>query len=371
MSVMPTAAAKKLIAHLKSDIEVLHHDPKGFTLVLINAGQKPVLLNGFDEVKGVTLITAPHDSFHYGSNKLVRIKDFPAFLGDAKKLDERSMRWKGGAYAEACRFGRRVMVGEGGNNARNLRTVGLVFDAEADAKRFFESWQRALPRGWVETGPVYVEGEGGISREYLASDAMRKNGVHAAVVRVVDETFSHTKVDPKGTRTEKRKTFATAAEALQALNAFEVDWFKQGGVQHEIEFMKTIKRRSDRTLLEHLQEELDEADDPRAFVTKLLGDAKLTLPADLSDDRDALRRAVWPIHEVHWLRVGERLEKGVEHHEVMNRKGVHVYVDRAHLAVAVVTVDARRSHTFADVKRADAKKFDALVQKTLKKYELI
>jgi hypothetical protein len=370
-SSLSTASAKKLIAALGQQLTlVLHHDVKeNFTLV-VDAARRAHLLSGLVATPGVTVTTSKHSSIHY-SDQLVRLTDLKTWLGDAKSLDERFMRWRGGGYCEAVRFGRRVLVVEGGNNARNLQSVGLTFDAEAEAVRFFKSFCAVLPKGWVNTGPVHVAGSGGISREYLGCDEQRKKGVHAAIVQVLDEVLLETLVDPKGNRRSTREVFRSEAEAIAALNAFELAWYRAGGAQHEIEYMASLKRRTERTLIEHLQSELESRPNRAAFVQQLLGDAGLPVPDGLSEDESALLRAVYGTHPAHWLLVGERLPKDVKHYEVENRTPtVHVYCDPKHRAVAEITVDERRG-TWARVKRlVDQKKYDALVAKTLKRLEL-
>ncbi len=350
---------------------VLHDDKKARLRLIITDARAAQLLSGKTPAAGVEVTTEPHDSLHWG-NRLVRLDALKDWLDDAKTLDERSMRWKGAQYAEALRFGRRVLVCAGENNARNLQSVGLTFEEEAEAKRFFTSFATVRPKGWVDTGSVYVEGKGGISREYLGGSAHSKRGVHAAIVRVLDEVSFLTTVDKKGKRTEKRTVHVNEAAALAALNAFELAWYREGGRQHEIEFMKTLLRRKDRTLLDWAAEEVPLQADPVRFTRKLLQDARLDVPARLPSAANELLRTLRTIHAVHWLRVGEQASRDVVHHEVENRRPpVHVYLDEAHLAVAEVTVDARRDHTWAEVKRApDPKKYQALVAKTLKRFAL-
>jgi len=251
---------------------VLHDDKKARLRLIITDARAAQLLSGKTPAAGVEVTTEPHDSLHWG-NRLVRLDALKDWLDDAKTLDERSMRWKGAQYAEALRFGRRVLVCAGENNARNLQSVGLTFEEEAEAKRFFTSFATVRPKGWVDTGSVYVEGKGGISREYLGGSAHSKRGVHAAIVRVLDEVSFLTTVDKKGKRTEKRTVHVNEAAALAALNAFELAWYREGGRQHEIEFMKTLLRRKDRTLLDWAAEEVPLQADPVRFTRKLLQDA--------------------------------------------------------------------------------------------------
>lgn len=350
---------------------VLHDDKKAKLTLIITDARAAQLLSGKAPATGVTVTTAPHDSMHWG-NRLVRLDALAEWLQDARTLDERSMRWKGAAYCEAVRFGRRVLVGVGENNARNLQTVGLTFDDEADARRFFTSFATVRPKGWVDTGPAYVEGKGGISREYLGGPAQAAKGVHAAIVRVLDEVCFVTTVDTKGNRTTERTEHASEAAALEALNAFELAWYRAGGRQHEIEFMERLLRRRDTTLLSWVGDELPRQKDPVRFVRRLLEDARLDVPADLPSEANDLELVLQSVHPMHWLRVGEQASRDVVHHEVQNRKPpVHVYLDVAHLAVAEVTIDARRNHTWATVKRAaDAKKYEVLVAKMMKRFEL-
>lgn len=267
------------------------------------------------------------------------------------------MRWNKGAWAETVRFGRRLLVCSGGNNMRNLSSIGLTFDTESEAKRSFTSFATVLPAGWVDTGPVYVAGCGGVSREYLASEAQReRTRQHAAVVRVLDEELRVTIVDPTGARTEQRQRFATEADAVTALNAFELQWYLAGGEQYEVEYMEGLKRRADRTLVEHVEEELPRAEDPPAFVRQVLRDAGL-------DTVENVERS----HPAHWLKVGERLPADVEHHEVPGKKHerVHLYLDATHRAVAVIVVDEKRDSLWLkDVERAPTdEKFKALSTK--------
>ncbi len=356
MAALSVSHAKKLIARIGQPIAtVFHHDPAGFTL-LLDETRQPHLFVGLEPLRGVLLTAAPFQSIHWGES-LVRVPDLAAWLGDASALDERAMRWNKGAWAEAVRFGRRLLVCQGGNNMRNLRSIGLTFETDSEARRAFTSFATVLPAGWVDTGPVYVAGCGGVSREYLASDAQReRTRQHAAVVRVLDEELRTTIVDPTGNRTEQRQRFATDAEALSALNTFELQWYLAGGQQYEVEHMESLKRRADRTLVEHVEEERSRVESPAAFVRELLSDAGL----------DAVEK-VTQSHPAHWLRVGERLEADVEHHEVPGKKHqrVHLYLDASHRAVAVIVVDEKRdSPWLKHVERAPTdEKFKALSTK--------
>lgn len=356
MAAFSVGHAKKLIARLGQPIaRVLHHDAAAFTLLLDDT-RRPHLFAGLEPVPGVVLTTAPFDSVHW-ADTLVRVPDLAAWLGDARSLDERAMRWNKGAWAEAVRFGRRLLVCEGGNNMRNLSSIGLTFDTESEARRAFTSFATVLPAGWVDTGPVYVAGRGGVSREYLASAAQReRTRQHAAIVRVLDDELRTTIVDPTGNRTEQRQRFATEAEAVSALNAFELQWYLAGGQQYEVESMEGLKRRADRTLVEHVEEELSRVENPAAFVRQVLSDAGL----------DAVEK-VERSHPAHWLRVGERLPAAVEHHEVPGKKHerVHLYLDATHRAVAVIVVDEKRDSSWLKhVERAPTdEKFKALSTK--------
>ena len=157
-------------------------------------------------------------------------------------------------------------------------------------------------------------------------------------------------------RTRQRQRFATEADAVTALNAFELQWYLAGGEQHEVEFMEGLKRRTDRTLVEHVKEELPRAENPAAFVHQVLSEAGLDPVENVEHS-----------HPAHWLKVGEALPADVEHHEVPGKKHelVHLYLDATHRAVAVIVVDQKRDRLWLkQVERAPTdEKFKALSTK--------
>jgi hypothetical protein len=365
---MTPASFKKLAAAAGTTLTTLLHEDKAAGLYLVlDEKLRPHLLDGKAPVAGVTFTTEKRDSFHY-SEPLIAVPDVAAWLGDADRVDERQMAWMGWGYREAVRYGRRVLFLWGTNNARNLQTIGLTFETEDAARRFFTSFATVLPKRYVLTGPAYVPGDGGVAREYFPA---KSPGLQKGLGHVLDETAFWTEQFGNDRR-ERRETFASHDEAMRAFSQWELDWYRAGGRPYEIEYMERLKRRADQTLVEHADQELQHAKDQQAFVRKLLTDAGLAFP-ELPTDLAGLLGVVRSLHPAHWLLVGQRAtpEAEVVHHAVMNKQGVHVYFDRPHRVVAVVEIDERRDRAWAKVTRADdEKKADAAWTKTLKRFKL-
>jgi hypothetical protein len=240
----------------------------------------------------------------------------------------------------------------------------------------------------VDTGPLHVAGRGAVAREYSPPSKQAGKQVNKALGRVVDQTLEWTLDHNNANFATSRQTFATADAALAALSAKELEWYRAGGRPYEIEWMERLRARADSTLIEAVEEAFSVADaasrrgfswvdapssytDPANWVAQLASDAGLPAPSPRPADAAAWRAWLRTQSAAHWLLVGQRLPKKVLSHQVMNKRGVSVHFDAEHLAVAVVTHDAARNHTWAVVKRgANPAKAKALWAATLKRFKL-
>lgn len=369
MPALSNAALSKLSGH--AVVTRVHEDAKAGLVLFIDESKRAHLAVGQTLDVGVSLSTQRRDSIHY-SVPLFEV-EVSEWLRDEKAVDARAMAWtkSGNLYREAIRYGRQVLVVWGGNNARNLQSVGLTFEQVDAAKRFYSSFTERLPKGFIDTGVTYVPGRGGVAREYWPPKKQTGKKVVKALGRVVDESVRWV-LDFSGANfKEDVATYPTEADAIAAFNRKELEWYRAGGRPYEIEWMKSIKRRADSTIVDYLDEQLQHEEKQAAFVQKVLLAAKLPVPTQLPATIDhGLLDAVRAIPDAHWLLVGQQRAKQTIRHDVMNKRGVSVHFDREHLAVAVLTqVEGRRS--WATVKRAsDVKKAEALWAATMKRFKL-
>jgi hypothetical protein len=358
MPALKNAALEKLVGH--AVVTRVHEDAKAGLVLFVDAANTAHLAEGKALASGVELTTTRRDSLHYTS-PLFAVLELAAWLDDTKRVDARDMAWSatGQSYREALRFGPRVLVVWGGNNARTLQTIGLTFDDASRAQRFAESFT-TVPK-WVRTGPWYVPGRGGVAREYWPAKVPGKKVVKA-LGRVIDETARWVIDRGDAPETTRDETFKTNAEAMAAFTQWELDWYLAGGRPYEIEWMERLRSRAESTLLQHADAQLEQQADKGAFLRALVTDAGLAVPpkgTQLSD-----------VDEAHWLRVGERAAKKVERLEAKKKPGVSIHFDREHLVVAVITRKEGR-RTWSVVKRAsDEKKADALWLRTRRRFGL-
>lgn len=249
-------------------------------------------------------------SFHYPKETFFAVDDLATFLAKATTTSERAMQWTAGdynaLYREIVRFGDRVLILWGRNNARNLQTVGITTD-EADAKALVEGFRRAPLKGFKPTSPYYVEGRGGVVREYHPILAKSKRGtIERAVGRCLDDRVEWTTRYPNHEREELELELPTNEAAERKYDELELDWYRRGGRPYEIEWMKTARRRRDYTLDDWIRFHGDRPD-AQAYASKLLNDAKLpaVLPASFAE----ICKVVSAMPEAHWVRVGEVVGK--------------------------------------------------------------
>ena len=361
---MPTlskSALAKLIGHAVT--QRLHEDAKTGLVLCVDDTDTAHLIDGKSHAAGVTATTARRESMHYKS-QLVAVPDVMSWLGDATAVDARDMAWsKGGkTFREAVRFGSRVLVVTGGNNARTLMSIGLLFDDQAKAERFFASFTEVPPKGWTRTGPWYVPGRGGVAREYWPAKVPGPK-VNKALGQVIDETARWVLDHGNAVATVREETFESAAEAQAAFNAWELEWYRAGGRPYEIEWMKRLRSRSESTLMEYAASRLEKEKDHPAFLRALFTDAEIPSPPKGTKLAD--------VPEAHWLRVGERVSRNTQHIEVKSKPGVTIHFDREHLVVSVITATPGRN-TWSVVKRAaNEEKAHALWLRTMKRFKCI
>ena len=313
----------------------------------------------------VDLVAEPRSSFHYPDRSLVAVKDVKRFVGDAARIDERVMQWTAGdskaLYREAVRLGGRVLLVWGLNNARDLQSVGVTTGVQ-DALALVTAFRVRPPKGFKTSSPYFLGTRGGIAREYTGAHAppelvrvvrpgatitsARAQCVDNIVRWYVDHTDRH--------RDSLVEELADDASAERRFDALELAWYRAGGAPYEIEWMKTIRRRADHTLLEWIRWYAGETGTFHETTRRLLAAAGIELP-ELSAVEDEVVNAVARIPAVHWLRVGERA--GALQHRTGDKPGIERWWDEGNHVVATVTRD--RSGGIAKVKVTRAKTADA------------
>lgn len=298
-------------------------------------------------------------SFHYPNRVLFAVEDLRSFVAGATEISEREMQWTAGdsqaLYREIVRFGDRVLIVWGRNNARDLQSVGVIA-GESEARALVKAFRAAPLKGFKSTSPYFIEGRGGVVREYWP---VPESGTHGKVEkgrgRCLDNRVSWTTQYPKYERDELLEELATDEAAEQRFDALELDWYKRGGSPYEIEWMKTARRRSQHTIYEWFQQTGKAS--PRPVATKLLADANLETAA-LPAEYDAVVRVLYQTPAAHWVRVGETVGKLVR--KVGPKPNIELLLDTALHVVATVTRDPKtgdvRTVGVKRAKSADAAK---------------
>jgi hypothetical protein len=312
---------------------LLHVDRKANEQLTIDDAGTVAWSRGGAPVRFTAIANKQPPSYHYNQT-FFAVSDLQAFLAGVRATSERAMQWTAGdsnaLYREVVRFEDRVLIVWGRNNARNLQTVGLITD---DAERLVQAMRAAPLKGFKPTSPYFVEGRGGVVREYWPVPETGEHGtVERAVGRCLDNRVVWTTRYPEYKREELVEELATDEAAERRFDALELDWYQRGGRPYEVEWMKTAKRRSQYSIYDWFRW-FGDRPDAQAYATKLLGDAKLAvtpLPATHAEICAVLEQ----LPETRWVQVGETLGK------VTRKPGAKANTERLldHALHAVTTV---------------------------------
>lgn len=331
---------------------VLHIDRKTREQVTIDKAGSVEWTRAGEPVECTTVATKQPPSFHYPDRVFYSVSDLRAFVGNAKAISERAMQWTAGdsnsLYREAVRFGDRVLIVWGRNNARDLQSVGVI-TSEANAKALVQAMRNAPLKGYKPTSPYFVEGRGGVCREYWPVPEKGKLGkVERGKGRCIDNRVEWTTCYPNHEYDAKVEELATDEAAEKRFDALELDWYKRGGRPYEIEWMKTAKRRSQYTINDWFRWYGDRPE-VAAYATKLLRDAKLDVGKLPATHRE-IEAVIAAMPETHWVHVGETVGKVKK--KKSSKPNTEVLLDQALHTVTTVTRDKGGNITRVVVKRA-------------------
>lgn len=327
---------------------LLHIDRKANEQITIDGNGKVAWTRAGAAVKFTAVTNQQPKSFHYNET-FFAVSDLKAFLAGVEAISERAMQWTAGdsnaLYREVVRFDDRVLIVWGRNNARNLQTVGLITD---DAERLVQAMRAAPLKGFKPTSPYFVDGRGGVVREYWPVPETGAHGkVERAVGRCIDNRVVWTTRYPEHEREELVEELATDGAAERRFDALELDWYQRGGRPYELEWMKTAKRRSQYSIYDWFRWYGDRPE-VQAYATKLLEDAKLAVPR-LPATHAEICTVFERLPETHWVLVGETLGKVTK--KPGPKANTERWLDHALHAVATVTRDKTGIRSVA-VKRA-------------------
>jgi hypothetical protein len=329
-------------------VTLLHIDRRANEQITIDDAGKVEWTRAGSPVKFTAIANKQPKSFHYNET-FFAVSDLKAFLAGVETTSERAMQWTAGdsnaLYREVVRFDNRVLIVWGRNNARNLQTVGLITD---DAERLVQAMRATPLKGFKPTSPYFVDGRGGVVREYWPVPETGTHGkVERAVGRCIDNRVEWTTRYPEHEREELVEELATDEAAERRFDALELDWYRRGGRPYEIEWMKTAKRRSQYSIYDWFRW-YGERPDAQAYATKLLQDAKLAVPP-LPATHAAICEVFEQLPETRWVHVGETLGKVTK--KPGNKPNTEILLDHALHAVTTVTRDKTGIRSVA-VKRA-------------------
>jgi hypothetical protein len=328
------------------NLERVHVDRTSGAVLAVDAAAV-IHWDGFD----FTGTTAHRASFHYPDRSLVAIPDIAAFVRGVTQIDERAMQWTAGdaqsLYREAVRFGDRVLIAWGRNNARDLQTIGITA-TEANAKALVASFRTHPPKGFKPTSPYFVEGRGGVSREYHPPTEDGGREIRKGVARCIDNIVEWATMLPDHERDTLREEHASDEAAQRRFDELELSWYQRGGRPSEIEWMKQLQRRADHTLLAWFERQRGESTDPVALARGLLEAAGIAVP-ELPATPHELHAAFMATPAAHWVRVGERAGKVAR--QAAAKANTEVWLDASLFAVATITKDKRGAVAKVKVKR--------------------
>lgn len=340
---------------------LLHIDRTSKEQITIDDAGNVEWTRGGTPVKFTAIANKQPASFHYPNRAFFAVQDLRAFVAGVKATSERAMQWTAGdsnaLYREVVRFDDRVLIVWGRNNARDLQTVGLITD---DAERLVQAMRAAPLKGYKPTSSYFLEGRGGVVREYYPPTENTKRAIERAVGRCLDNRVEWTTRYPEHEYEEHVEELATDEQAERRFDALELDWYRRGGRPYEVEWMKTAKRRSQYSLYDWFRW-FGERPDVQGYAMKLLEDAKLAaalLPVTHAEICEVLGQ----MPETRWVHVGETLGKVTQ--KAGRKPNTEVMLDHALHAVATVVRDKTgiRSVVVKRAKTADAAK--ALFEKS-------
>jgi hypothetical protein len=200
--------------------------------------------------------TAPHASGHWSNLKHVQVSDLAAFFAGARRIDERAMAWWLGRgqsshlYTEVIRTDRRVLLLWGGNNSRNLCHAGLTFDGDVSAAALVATFRAGPRKGFRATTPFFVEGKGGVRREYWPAPAEPTPRAQKWFGDVLgaDVNLTLQCQAEGGLDFQRRGVVCTSVEEARShYNAWELALFHSGGRLYEVEWMSGLQEPAPRT----------------------------------------------------------------------------------------------------------------------------
>jgi hypothetical protein len=331
---------------------LLHIDRKTKEQIAIDQDGKVTWTRGGQPMTFTAVANKQPASFHYPDRTFFAVEDLKTFVAGANATSERVMQWTAGdanaLYREVVRFDDRVLIVWGRNNARDLQSVGLIA-SEADARALVQAMRDAPLKGFKATSPYFIDGRGGIVREYWPVPETGKHGdVERGVGRCLDNRVEWTTRYPEYEREELIEELETDEAAERRFDALELDWYRRGGRPYEIEWMKTAKRRASYSIYDWFRFHGDRPD-TKAYATKLLGDAHLDA-TQLPDTFAAICTVLHAMPEAHWVRVGETV--GTVARKPGPKPNTEILLDHALHTVTTVARDKKGSMRSVAVKRA-------------------